>query len=1414
MRKIFTCFVASVLATGAMNTYAQRLITTRQPFTRVINTTQTPTSNSQTKADKSLWTYVAPEDEESKNLVRNPPTQYSVYRLNIAALKTHLWDVSTNPANAVVVALPMADGSFRDFKVWQAPMMPPTLASKFPDIKTYSAEAVNDARVTAKLDFTLYGFHSVVFDGNKLCFIDPHDIYTDAVYIIHDRAYDNSAFHNRMKCEVSDHNTLAPTNGASEMFPNNLPGIDLGHLRLPSTESNSTPASAGGFLPSDNYDATPAAITSNGTILRTYRIALSANNQYCTAVTAPAAPTIPTAFSAMTTSMNRVNGVYNRELSVQLNFCINEDQLIWPTATGSVNGPDPFDAINTSGPACIDQNQITCDARIGTANYDVGHVFTTGGGGLASVAGICNSGRKAKGVTGSGAPYGDNFDIDYVCHELGHQFGSSHTFNNNGDGACSGNASSTHAYEPGSGATIMDYAGICSPDNLQPHSDPYFSFNSLEQIQAHISGSGGGCAVTASTGHAVATVSGFTASYNIPYKTPFELTSPTAVTGGMDTAVTYGWCQQNLGDFGLRLAATHVHGPIFRSYQPVYGETRVFPSLPTILAGGLTNSGEKAPDTTRYLTFKPVIRNIFAGNGCFTIPDDTIHINAYSTGSGNGYEGFVVTSQSSATTYFGGSTQTVTWNVVGTNAAPVSATNVDIFMSVDGGLTWPFTVGTFPNTGSASVTIPDPGTTSTTCRIKVKGSGNVFFNINGANFTVNPGVTTAPITGTLTVCTGATTALSDATTGGTWSSSTPAVGTISASGVVTGITTGTTTISYTAPSGTATAVVTVNTTPTPAAITGSSAVCVGFTSTLSDATPGGTWSSSSASVATVSTSGVVSGVSAGTANITYTVTNACGSGIATKAMTVSAATAVAGITGTLTVCNGATTTLSNATPSGTWSSSNTAVATVSASGVVSGVSAGTTTISYNVTNPSGCISSASSVVTVNATPTATTTPTGPVVICTSASITINASPTTAGLTYQWQDGGTDIPGATSSSYTTSVAGSYRVVITNTSGCSGTSPLVAVTVSGSAVVVPDVTVSASPGTTVCSTIGTVSYTAIPVNGGPSPSYEWFVNGTPVGGPGVTFSYTPANGDIVKCNLTSSLACAVPATVSDSVTMTVNPAVTPDVLITPSPNDTVCIGQSVTYIATPINGGSSPTYQWTENGINVATGLSYTTIPTNGDIIFCAMTGAAACATATGATSAPLVMTVQSPVANTVSISASSPSISAGESVTFVAVALNAGSSATYEWFIDGSPVPGATNVTYTTSDITNGQVVHCKVTSSLPCVTPRIALSPGFTMMVTTGLWEVTKNGNSFTVNPNPNSGSFSISGKLASVLQSDVHVSVINVIGQTVYDGSAIVKNGLLREQISLPPGTPTGTYLLTVTSDGEQAIFRMVVEN
>ena len=1378
MKKIFTTLAFTIMAMNVTCSFAQSRVASAQAGA------STGMAN--------LWTAVT-SGAPSASLMPFHPRNYKVYTLSETMLKLQMFGLSSDPQQGMVVTLPMPDGTFRNFKVWQSSMMAPELAAKYPDIKTFTGEAVDDHRITAKLDFTLFGFHAMIFESGNTSFIDPYDNYHDGYYMVHYKKDETRAVSNRMVCQLHSHEESA--NGEQPM----------------ETEQSALPRL-------DHRSAHNELRVTNGWIARTYTLALSADHFYCQAATGLATPTIAQCLSAMTTSMNRINGVYNREFSVQMNFGAHEDTLIWPTATGSINGADPFNAIDANPNSCLTTNQTTCDTRIGSANYGLGHVFTTGGGGLSALGVVCEAGQKAQSVTGSPTPVGDGYDIDYVAHEMGHEFGSDHTFNNNIDGSCATNAVSSVAYEPASGGTIMDYAGICSPDDIQYHSDPYFSASSLLQIVTQLKATEETCGIHTVTGNHVDTLPHFSATYTIPYKTPFELTGPTAVdSGAADTAQTYQLLQWNLGDFGKRLNQTFVKGPIFRSFDPVYNPTRIFPAISMVLSGVLSNAGtegaegEKAPDTARYLTFKMVARDIMSGYGCFHFPDDTFHIVAWQTGVAGAYQGFKVTSQgTTGIVYLGGSTQTVTWNVVGTSGAPVNATNVDIFLSTDGGYTWPYTIGTFPNNGTASVTLPNPATSSTTTRIKVKGSGNVFFNINSNNFTLNNNpVSTLPITGTFTVCAGSTTALTDATSGGTWTSSTPLVGTVgSSSGVVTGIAGGTTTISYIASSGTVTAIVTVNTAPVVSPISGSATVCIGQTTPLTDATGAGVWNSGSAN-ASVSTSGVVTGNTAGTATISYSVTNSCGTTVVTKVITVSAGGVVGAISGTLHVCQGGTTTLTDATPAGTWSSSITAVATIGTGGLVTGATAGTTIISYGVVT-GGCTSFATATFTVNALPTAVIAPAGTATICPTGSEVFTAT-TGAGYTYQWQTGVANIPGATSTTYTTSGAGTYRVVVSS-GGCTATSASTTLVVSSGYTVAPSVSITGSLGTTLCSTASPETFTANPVNGGAGPVYQWSVNGSAVG-TGATYNYTPANGDIVSVFLTSDAACVSPDTVSTSVAITIASPVTASVSITSIHADTVCTGDTVQFAAVPVNGGTDPTYMWTENGINVATGPYYIYAPHDGDTLTVTMTSNYPCVVTPVVVSNLFIIHQVAPTANSLSVFVSQSSITQGSVDTFTAVASGAGSSPAFQWYINGNPVAGATSAIYTTDSLQPGQIVNCKETSSYACSEPAYVMSGGISVYVTSFVKQQTLKPNSFTLVPNPNNGDFTVNGIINTPGDDKVTIAVTDVLGQTIYKQALLVQNGSMSEHISLARTIARGMYLVTVTTGRDHVVFHLSVE-
>lgn len=645
-------------------------------------------------------------DKAPKNLQLINPTNFLVYTMNEDALRLQMLNLSTDPSDAMIITLPMPDGSYRDFKVWQTPMMPADLAAANPDIKTFTAEAVGDHMVTAKLDFTMYGFHAMIYNGENTSFVDPYDNFHDGFYIVHYKKDEQRSLAQRMKCEVHSYNENSPAGEPMETEMSRLPGL--------------------------------AAKTVNGAQLRTYRLALACSHQYAQAVTGSSTPTAAAVLAKMTTTMNRVNGVYERELSITMTFVSNETNVIFTSATG-----DPYGADNSNASNLLSDNQTQCDLLIGPTNYDIGHVFSTGAGGLSLLGVVCQGGLKAQSATGSSAPYGDGFDIDYVAHEMGHQYGSDHTFNNNSDGSCGGNAVTDYAYEPGSGSTIMAYAGICSPDNIQAHSDAYFHLSSLQQIYDYtVTGFGNGCPVKTSSGNTPLVPAPYNATYSIPYLTPFELTHPTVTDPESDDSIVlYCWEEDDLGGFGLSFANTHSSGPIFRSYSPAPSNIRVFPKITNVLSGLLNdagtdkNQGEKVPDVARTLKFKCTHRDIKHNKGCFTIPDDMVTLNAVLTGTGSGFK---VTSQgTSGITYNGGSTQTVTWTVLNTNTAPINASSVNIYMSTNGGVAWQYLLGNFPNTGSASVIVPNPSATTSTVRFKVKGASNVFFNVNSSNFTVN-----------------------------------------------------------------------------------------------------------------------------------------------------------------------------------------------------------------------------------------------------------------------------------------------------------------------------------------------------------------------------------------------------------------------------------------------------------------------------------------------------------------------------------------------------------------------------------------------------------------------------------------------------------------------------------------------------
>ena len=641
---------------------------------------------------KALWTYVTESRIARTQGVRTIiPRAYKTIELNQTALKRLLKALPMESSVSVrnskfTMGLPMPDGTIQYFKVVESPVMEPELAKKYPQIKTYSGQSLSDPTASVRFDWTPKGFHAMILSSGGTVFIDPY-INTD---IIHYLSYYKRDF--------------IPVNGKN--FEEGGGGED--QFKIKNTPDNPIKNKA------------EKVLAPSGSQLHTYRLALAADHNYSTFQ----GGTKALALSAMVTTMNRVNGVYEREVSVHMNLIANTDALIYLTAA-----TDPYTA--TGACNLRPQNQTNIDAVTGNANYDIGHLFAMSAGGCATTNSVCNNALKAYGVTGNSNPVGDPFDIDYVAHEMGHQFNCPHTWNGT-QGSCSaGQYAASSAYEPGSGTTIMSYAGICGSDDLQPHSDPFFASKSFDDIVSYTtSGTGSSCGVTTPTGNNPPTVNAGPSGFTIPKNTPFTLTGSGSDPDG--DPLTFEYEEFDLGPAGDPNVPSG-NAPIFRFFPPTSSPSRTFPKLSDILNNTQTK-GEILPGYTRSLNFRLTARDNRAGGGGVNYASMSMNVDG---GSGP----FVVTSPNTAVTWCPGP-HIITWDVANTNVAPVNVTNVKISLSTDGGNTFPAVlVASTPNNGSATVTLPC--TASTQARIKVEALGNVFFDISNVNFTTGDNIAPA-----------------------------------------------------------------------------------------------------------------------------------------------------------------------------------------------------------------------------------------------------------------------------------------------------------------------------------------------------------------------------------------------------------------------------------------------------------------------------------------------------------------------------------------------------------------------------------------------------------------------------------------------------------------------------------------------
>lgn len=636
---------------------------------------------------RDIWTPTTGQLKPSQLIERNSyPEKQKNYQLNIKAFNDLLLNTPQRSTKIKksknIIQFPDSDGKLIDFEVLEAPVMALELAKKFPNNKSYVGYAVADKSTSVRFSLNELGLYAVIFkDGKKSQYIDPSSK-DRANYMVYNR--DN----------------------------------------LPSRDQNFVCATA---------DFNPQSITTSAKIfnasdskLRTFRLAIAATGEYSqfhinAAGLNSATDTEKKAsvLAAITVTLTRINAIFERDLALTMILVANNDQLIYLDGT-----TDPY--TNNNGNTMLSQNQTNVDAIIGFANYDIGHVFSTAGGGIAVMNSPCTS-SKAKGVTGQTNPVNDAFDIDFVVHEMGHQFGATHTFN--GDkGSCSGgNRVDATAVEPGSGSTIMAYAGICSPQNVQLHSDDYFHSISIQQIFTSISTGFNNCGLTSTLINNPNTpnVNAF-ADVIIPKSTPFMLTA-NAFDADNDV-LTYTWEQTDNQITTIPPTATVTGGAVFRSRAPITLASRYFPEINTVLAGQTGNTWEVLPSVSRILNFDVTVRDNAIGGGQTARDSKIVTVDA-SAGP------FIITSQNTNVIYDVGSTQIITWNVANTNIAPINCTHVNLLLSTDGGQTFPITLASnVVNNGSFEVLIPNNPTN--TARIMVASVGNVFFNINISNFSI------------------------------------------------------------------------------------------------------------------------------------------------------------------------------------------------------------------------------------------------------------------------------------------------------------------------------------------------------------------------------------------------------------------------------------------------------------------------------------------------------------------------------------------------------------------------------------------------------------------------------------------------------------------------------------------------------
>jgi hypothetical protein len=649
------------------------------------------------------------------------PRQFKLFGLNRQGLEQRLFSVVDKPGEPTIISLPNADGGMEQFELFEASNFDPELQARFPEIRSFSGRGVTDKHATVKLSISPQGVQGTVFrTGGEFLKLEGQ---TEVIEPYSKDRTVYAVFKSARRTGELPWACNAPVELA--LFSAWKQQIDRKRTAVPE---------------------------SNAGEIRTMRLAQSCNGEYANYFGATNASQVAFVLAGFNATLTRANGVYERDLGVHMNLIPETTSLIfYDPATDPYSGD--LGSWNDELAGAIAAQGITPEM------YDIGHMFgASGGGGNAGCIGcVCSPNHdKGMGITSpaDAIPEGDNFDIDYVVHEVGHQLGANHTFSY---GQLPVPEMLGQDKEIGSGITIMGYAGITPVTDVALHSIDVFHETSIGQIQTNLPTRGCPAAGTvASTGNRAPVVSPVS-NYTIPILTPFVLTGSATDPDG--DHLTFNWEQNDSAEnTGITIAAASANpakliGPNWLSFNSTSSPTKYFPRLSTILAGEFTTQALPGGDPGVLIeALSAVPRDL---NFRLTVRDNHPYVPGVAIGqtqytdmkvSVTNLAGpFKVTIPDSAVTWEGGTTQTITWLPANTFLPPVSTMNVNIRLSVNGGKTFPIVLkANTLNDGSESVVIPRVGTSS--ARIMVEAAGNIFFDISDASFTIL-GPTTASVGG-------------------------------------------------------------------------------------------------------------------------------------------------------------------------------------------------------------------------------------------------------------------------------------------------------------------------------------------------------------------------------------------------------------------------------------------------------------------------------------------------------------------------------------------------------------------------------------------------------------------------------------------------------------------------------------------